>query len=151
MLSGTGTGTGARYRRRRMAEINVVPYIDVMLVLLVIFMVTAPLLTEGVKVELPRAAAAPVQSNDDRPVIITVNREGAYFINIGDNPRKPVDADTLVARVAAVRRHRPELQVLVRGDHKANYGDVVGAMVLLQQAGVDGVGLITRSPSRGGR
>ncbi|HEB58409.1 MAG TPA: protein TolR [Gammaproteobacteria bacterium] len=141
-------GNVTRYKRRRMAEINVVPYIDVMLVLLIIFMVTAPLLTEGVKVELPRATAAPVDSNDERPVIITVNREGAYFISIGDNPRKPVEPATLVARVAAVRRHNPKLQVLVRGDTRASYGDVVGVMVLLQQAGVDDVGLITRSPDR---
>ncbi len=131
-----------------MSEINVVPYIDVMLVLLVIFMVTAPLLAEGVKVDLPRAGAQPVDSREQPPVVVSVDRAGRYYVNLGEHPNRPVDAADLVAKVAAVRRHNPRAQVLVRGDRSASYGDVVGAMVLLQRAGVDNVGLVTRSPHR---
>lgn len=136
-----------RPKRKRMSEINVVPYIDVMLVLLVIFMVTAPLLSEGVKVDLPQAKANPIRQQQQEPVIVTVNRKGLYYLNIGDHPKKPVDANTLVARVAAVKRYRKEVTVLVRGDSNARYGDVINVMALLQQAGVDDVGLVTKPPN----
>jgi len=138
-----------RSKKRPMSEINVVPYIDVMLVLLIIFMITAPLLSEGVKVSLPQANAKPITKQQHEPVIITVNRKGLYFLNIGDHPKKAVDATTLVSRVAAVKRQRKStLSVLVRGDRRAKYGDVVNVMALLQQAGVDDVGLITKTPKR---
>ena len=137
-----------RYRRKRMAEINVVPYIDVMLVLLLIFMVTAPLLAEGVRVSLPQASAKPIDNRQEEPVIVSVDQKGTYFINIGGKPDEAVEPDVLVARVAAVKRLNKNMEVLVRGDRDANYGDVVGAMVLLQKAGVDNVGLVTRTPKR---
>jgi len=141
-----------RPKKQPMSAINVVPYIDVMLVLLIIFMITAPLLSEGVKVALPQANAKPITKQQHEPVIITVNRKGLYFLNIGDDPKKAVDATTLVSRVAAVKRQRKSsMSVLVRGDRRANYGDVVNVMALLQQAGVDDVGLITKTPSRSRR
>jgi biopolymer transport protein TolR len=129
-----------------MAEINVVPYIDVMLVMLVIFMVTAPLLTQGVKVELPQAAAEPMDSRDQEPLVVSVDAAGSLYLNIGDAPDQPVDGDALVQRVAAVLRRQPAKPVMVRGDHAADYGSVIAAMVLLQQAGIDGVGLVTEPP-----
>ena len=130
----------ARYRKKKlMAEINVVPYIDVMLVLLVIFMVTAPLLTQGVKVELPQADADPIPDNDaQEPVVVTVDREGRYFID-----KEAKEPNAVRAYAAAVLRRNPEVKFLVRGDKAAAYESVVGAMVLLQQGGVPSVGLIT--------
>ena len=132
-----------RIRKRPMAEINVVPYIDVMLVLLVIFMITAPLLTQGVKVELPQADAEVVESTNDEPLIVTVDAAGNYHLNIGDDTRKGIGAEELKKRVATVLRHKPKIQVLVRGDRDVNYGKVVRAMTLLKQAGVESVGLVT--------
>lgn len=139
--------TPRRPRRKRMSEINVVPYIDVMLVLLVIFMVTAPLLAEGVKVQLPETTASPIQQDQAEPVIVTVDRKGRYYLNISDKPRKRVKKDDLLKRVAAVKRQRKDAVVLVRGDRNAKYGDVVKVMALLQKAGVKDVGLITKIPN----
>jgi biopolymer transport protein TolR len=136
-------------RKKLMAEINVVPYIDVMLVLLVIFMITAPLLTEGVKVELPRAQSKPLDRSDSEPLIIAIDADGQFYIQFGENQDKPVDALTLVTRVSAVMRHRPGVQVLVRGDENVPYGDVVYVMTLLQKAGAPSVGLITKPPEDG--
>ena len=138
--------TPRRPRRKRMAEINVVPYIDVMLVLLVIFMVTAPLLAEGVKVELPKTAASPIQQDQGEPIIITVNRKGRYYLNVSDKPKKRVKKKALVKRISAIKRQRKNVPVLVRGDRNAKYGDVVKLMALLQKAGIDNVGLITKTP-----
>lgn len=135
-----------RNRRRPMSEINVVPYIDVMLVLLVIFMITAPLLAQGINVDLPQAPAEPVQSEDREPLVVTVDREGDFYLNLGDEPDKVVDQETLVHRVGAVVRNNPETQVLVRGDSDVSYGAVVRVMSLLQNAGVAGVGLLTEPP-----
>ena len=132
-----------RQRRRPMAEINVVPYIDVMLVLLVIFMVTAPLLTPGVQVELPSAEAEPLQQNEPLPVEVTVDAQGRYYLNVGADPGQPLAAEALRAQVRKVLRRRPDTPVYVRGDRNAVYQSVIDAMVLLQQAGVGSVGLIT--------
>jgi len=129
-----------------MAEINVVPYIDVMLVMLVIFMVTAPLLTQGVKVELPAADAEPMDSEQQEPIVVSVDAGGRLYLNVGEDPDQPIDGATLVNSVSAVLRRRQDQKVLVRGDHAADYGSVVAAMVLLQQAGVPGVGLVTEPP-----
>jgi len=129
-----------------MSEINIVPYIDVMLVLLVVFMIAAPLLTQGVKVDLPKVAAAPVQSERDEPLIVTVDRTGNTFVDFGDNRNSPVSADALEQRVGAVLRNRPATPVLVRGDRQANYGDVLRAMAVLQRAGAPSVGLVTEPP-----
>ena len=129
-----------------MAEINVVPYIDVMLVLLVIFMITAPLLNQGVKINLPQAPAKPIENQSQDPLIVEVDAKGRFYLNYGDNQDKPLDSATLVNRVNAVLRYRPGVAVLVRGDRAAAYGDVVVAMALLQKAGVDDVGLMTDPP-----
>ncbi len=137
-----------RQRRRPMSEINVVPYIDVMLVLLVIFMITAPLLTQGVRVELPQADSEPLPPEADDPLVVSINQQGELFIDVGENSNQPVDRNTLLARVAAVLRHRPKTPVLVRGDRGVDYGRVVEAMVLLQAAGAPSVGLITEVPER---
>lgn len=137
-----------RARRRPMAEINVVPYIDVMLVLLVIFMVTAPLLAQGVKVDLPQASAEPLPPDKLKPLEVTVDEAGAYYTSVGENPKQAIDEATLVARVSAVIRHKPGTPVVVKGDRQVPYGKVVRAMVLLQKAGVPSVGLATESPER---
>jgi biopolymer transport protein TolR len=121
-----------------MGEINVVPYIDVMLVLLVIFMITAPLLTQGVKVDLPQATAKPMEVQDPEALVVTVDREGRYFLD-----DKRLGADELRQKVTAILRLRPQTPVLVRGDRRANYGDIVRVMALLQGAGAGSVGLIT--------
>ena len=131
-----------------MAEINVVPYIDVMLVMLVIFMITAPLLTQGVKVDLPEAAAQPIEESDKEPLVVSVDADGNLYLNVGEAPDDPVAAEGLVQTVAAVLRRQPQKSVLVRGDHAVDYGAVVSAMVLLQQAGVPNVGLVTEPPEQ---
>jgi biopolymer transport protein TolR len=135
-----------RVRKRPMAEINVVPYIDVMLVMLVIFMITAPLLTQGVKVDLPEASAEPMPPEEQEPLVVNVDAAGKLYLNIADDPSKPISGEDLKLRVAAVLRRRQDQSVLVRGDHAADYGSVVAAMVLLQQAGVPSVGLVTEPP-----
>jgi len=132
-----------RTKKKPIAEINVVPYIDVMLVMLVIFMITAPLLNQGVNVELPQANAEPVDEQQQDPLVLTVDAEGRYFLNVGGDPEQPIDAKTLVLRAAAVLRQRPKAAVLVRGDAHVGYGRVVAAMALLQQAGAAKVGLVT--------
>ncbi|RMG37842.1 MAG: protein TolR [Gammaproteobacteria bacterium] len=129
--------------RRPMAEINVVPYIDVMLVLLVIFMITAPLLTEGVKVELPKADANPIQEDAQRPIVFTVDREGRYYVTYDDDKSVPLDEEALRLKAAALIRHNPRAPVLVKGDKDVAYARVVELMVLLQQAGAASVGLLT--------
>jgi biopolymer transport protein TolR len=131
-------------KRKLMGEINVVPYIDVMLVLLIIFMVTAPLLTQGIEVDLPEAAAEPIDSSsDDIPIVLSVDEAGNLFINIGDDEDMPQGSQEIIARTAAVLRNRPDAPVLVKADRAVPYGNVVGAMVLLQQAGADRVGFVT--------
>lgn len=131
-----------------MAEINVVPYIDVMLVLLVIFMITAPLLTQGVRVELPQADAEALPPEADDPLVVSVNRGGEFFIDVGEGKNEPVDAETLMVRVQAVLKYKPKTPVMVRGDRDVDYGRVIEAMVMLQAAGAPGVGLITEIPER---
>jgi len=135
-----------RIRKRPMSEINVVPYIDVMLVLLVIFMITAPLLAQGVKVELPQIPSEPMDISGDEPLVVTVNASGLAYLNYGEGQDSPLDDDTLLARVNALLRHRPGLPVLVKGDRSAAYGDVVRVMALLQRAGAPTVGLMTFPP-----
>ncbi len=129
-----------------MGEINVVPYIDVMLVLLVIFMVTTPLLTEGVKLELPQAEAKPVLSPDAEPFVVHVDASGQYFIN--DEAKVPVDLQRIYAMAAAVLRRQPKTPFLVRGDRRVDYGAIVQAMVSLQKAGVPSIGLVTDPNAR---
>ena len=131
-------------KRKLMGEINVVPYIDVMLVLLIIFMVTAPLLTQGVEVDLPEAAAQPIESDtNETPIVLSVDQGGSLYINIGDDEDQPQGSKEIIARTAAVLRNRPDAPVLVKADRAVAYGNVVGAMVLLQKAGAEKVGFVT--------
>ncbi len=139
-----GSRSRKRQGRRRLAsEINVVPYIDVMLVLLIIFMVTAPLLTSGVNVDLPKAPAQVLDMAEDKPVVLTVTADGDYSLNVGPSPDEPLSADRIITIVGQVIAARPEAPVAVRGDGQGNYADVVRGMVMLQQAGAEKVGLIT--------
>jgi len=128
----------------------VVPYIDVMLVMLVIFMITAPLLNQGVDVDLPQADGEPMDDTQQDPVVLTVDAQGRYFLNVGGDPEQEIDAETLLLRASAVLRQRPRAAVLVRGDASVDYGLVVAAMSLLQQAGAAKVGLVTEPSGEGG-
>ena len=131
-------------KRKLIGEINVVPYIDVMLVLLIIFMVTAPLLTQGIDVELPKAGAEPIDNVPNHPpLIVSIDAEGNLYINVGDDEDEPANAKEIVARTAAVLRNRPGTPILVKADRAVAYGNVVGAMVLLQQGGAENVGFVT--------
>jgi len=137
-----------RNKRKPMAEINVVPYIDVMLVLLVIFMITTPLLNLGVEVDLPNADAAPMDSEqNEEPMVVTVLKNGDLYLNAGGEADGVnsglIDSESLVTTVAAIVRRNPEIQVLVGGDEVVGYGHVYNAMVLLQKAGVTKVGLMS--------
>jgi biopolymer transport protein TolR len=142
-----------RSKRRLNAEINVVPYIDVMLVLLVIFMVTAPLLTQGVDVELPQTSADPI-SNQDDPITLSVKKSGEFFLDIGNKSdgsdnEKPLSEDELAQRVHAVLDRRPEVMILVRADRGVPYENVVKGMSVLQGAGAKKIGFVTDAPSAG--
>lgn len=136
-------------KRKLMGDINVVPYIDVMLVLLIIFMITAPLLTQGITVELPKAAAEPLDpdlTRENEPLVLSIDRDGLLYLNIGGDEESPIDEATVVARTAAVLRRNAETAVLVKADQAVAYGRVVTGMVLLQQAGAERVGFITDPP-----
>src|SRR3954462_8805863 len=136
-------------RRRLMGEINVVPYIDVMLVLLIIFMITAPLLTEGVKVQLPKARASaipPEMMKDTKPIVLTIDDQARLFLNYNKPETEPLSPEKVEAEAAAVLRRAPETVGLVRGDYRVAYGEVVRAMTILQRAGADKVGFVTESP-----
>ncbi|HEX7081287.1 MAG TPA: protein TolR [Gammaproteobacteria bacterium] len=136
-------------KRRLMSEINVVPYIDVMLVLLIIFMITAPLLTQGINVDLPEAGAQPLDPNelgDNEPLVLSVDREGRFYLNIGEDVETPIDDATVLERTSAVLRRNPETPVLVKADQGVEYGRVVTGMALLQQAGAKKIGLPTDPP-----
>ena len=140
----------ARRKRRQMAEINVVPYIDVMLVLLVIFMITAPLLRTGVDIDLPDAAASPIgnPSESEDPLILTVDKEGAWYLNISENPEAEMEPAAVQALATAALIQNPDRRVLVAGDNAVEYGDVMQAMVALQIAGAPEVGLMSEPPQR---
>jgi len=140
-----------RRRRKLMGEINVVPYIDVMLVLLIIFMITAPLLAEGIKVELPKAGARPIPPEmlkDSKPIVLTIDETGRLFLNYNKPETEPLTADSVELQAAAVLRRAPETTVLVRGDYRVAYGEVVSAMTILQRAGASKVGFITQPPEK---
>jgi biopolymer transport protein TolR len=134
-----------RNKRKPIAEINVVPYIDVMLVLLIIFMVTAPMLMQGVKVDLPDASADPVEKQDSEPVIVSVDAAGQLYLNLGQE-EQILSLATIQERVAAVMRRSPDKPVLIWGDGAVPYGEVVTVMVALQEAGAPSVGLVTEDP-----
>ncbi len=133
----------ARRGRKLMGEINVVPYIDVMLVLLIIFMLTAPMMSQGIKVDLPKAGAESLKPSDQPPLILSVDKAGRFYLSVSSRPEDPLDGDTVMQRVSAVLRRAPETTVLVKADAAVAYGKVVQGMVLLQRAGAQQVGFVT--------
>jgi len=135
-------------RRKPMSEINVVPYIDVMLVLLVVFMITAPMMTAGVKVDLPDADSKPIElPKDEEFVIVSVDGTGQYYLSVGGDTQQPKSMEEVAEMVGKIKRNSPQTPVLMEGDHKVEYGRVVQMMVALQRAGVNDVGLVTESPA----
>ena len=130
-------------RRKPMADINVVPYIDVMLVLLIIFMVTAPMLQTGVEVDLPRAEAKVLDANKDLPIVVTIDARGQLYLDAGNRGDQAISETQLTVRITEALARKPELSVLLRGDHAVDYGRVVGVMSALKKAGVSNVGLMT--------
>lgn len=136
------------HRRKQMAEINVVPLIDVMLVLLIVFMITAPLITQGIRVDLPQADAEPVENSDEMTLVISINDEGDYFISLGaeENPQ-PVPLERIGEDVGKIRDQNPGVPVFLEGDVSINYGLVTDLLATLGDAGVTDVRLITRPPS----
>lgn len=133
-----------RRRRKRVAEINVVPYIDVMLVLLIIFMATAPVITQGVKVDLPQAEAEMMPEDSDKPLVASIDAEGRYFLDIGENRDEAVDLLALADMVQAQLRTTPKAPVVVKGDASVRYDAVIQLMATLKAAGVPTVGLMTQ-------
>ena len=141
-----GSVSPKKGKRRLTAEMNVVPYIDVMLVLLVIFMVTAPLLTQGIDVELPQATAETL-SADDEPLTLFVSARGEYFLDAGGDTKKPLGDQTVIDRVSAILRNKPQTMVLIRADKAVKYDRVANGMSLLQAAGAAKIGFVTDAPS----
>ena len=135
-----------RRGKRLIAEMNVVPYIDVTLVLLIIFMITAPLITQGVQVDLPQAPSQVIQPSANEPVIVSIDPAGKIYVDLGEQPSAPIDEETLVTRIAGVNKYRPGTDFLVRGDAGVPYGRIVEVMALMQSAGVKNVGLLTEAP-----
>ena len=140
-------------RKKAISEINVVPYIDVMLVLLVIFMATAPLLTQGVKVNLPKAPSDPIEDSDQNPLVVTIREDGAIFVNVGETDFDGKEASgmratifSLSEQVERIFRSRPDTSVYLKADVSLNYGEVVNVMTVLQKSGATDVGLITEVP-----
>jgi biopolymer transport protein TolR len=141
-------------RRKPMSEINVVPYIDVMLVLLVIFMATAPLLTQGVVVDLPEAPSESIDDSVEDPLVVSMRADGAIFMNLGmldaDDEGTRVTVFSLEEQAGKILRARDDVPVYIKADHTLDYGNVVGVMTVLQKAGATSVGLITDPPTLGG-
>lgn len=138
------------HRRKPMSEINVVPYIDVMLVLLVIFMATAPLLTQGVTVDLPEAPSEPIEDDSGDPLVVSMRKDGAIFMNLGmqdaEDEGSRVTIFSLEDQAGKILRARSDVPVYIKADHTLDYGSVVGVMTVLQKAGAGSVGLITDPP-----
>lgn len=133
-----------RIRRKPMSEINMVPFIDIMMVLLVAFMISAPMMTQGVKVELPKTSSDNIALPEDKEVlIVSVKADGSYFIDIGSDRDKAVGLSSLTEKVGKVVSARPNIQVLIQGDARVAYGSVVQLMAGLQNAGISHVGLVT--------
>ena len=146
MALSTPSLRASRGKRRPMSDINVVPYIDVMLVLLVIFMVTAPLMQQGVEIELPQASADPIPPQQRDPVIVRVDKNGNFHLSLAGGPAEQLEAKDIMVRVAAVMRRQADTPVMVGGDRDVPYGRVIEIMAQLQQAGVPKVGLLTDPP-----
>ncbi|WP_331346401.1 protein TolR [Cellvibrio sp. UBA7661] len=141
------SGFGSPIKKKLKAEINVVPLIDVMLVLLIVFMIAAPMMTQGIKVELPQAASEPVESKEDEPITVSVKADGTYYIDLGGDAEAPRPLAEIKSIVSKVLKEKPNTPVFVQGDKKVDYGVVVTLMGELKQAGAPSVGLITE-PAR---
>ncbi len=137
----------AKIKKKPMADINVVPYIDVMLVLLIVFMVAAPMMSQGVKVELPKAAAEPIDTKDQEPINVSVKKDGTYYIDLGGDPEKPRKLAEVKSIVSKVLSQKPNTLVFVQGDRSVQYGVIVTLMSELKGAGASSVGLITDPPA----
>ena len=133
-------------KRKLIAEINVVPYVDVTLVLLIVFMVQAPLLMQGVDVDLPQAPSAPLEDTPNEPLIVSIKADGSLFLNLGAAADKPIAIELLQQRVTKVIKQAPATPVLIWGDKNIPYGEVGGLMTRLQSAGASSVGLVTETP-----
>ena len=132
-------------RRKPMAEINVVPYIDVTLVLLIIFMITTPMLQTGVEVDLPPAESAMVEQKEgEPPIVISIKEQGEYYINTDGQNDELIEPEVINDRVAIVLSNKPGTQVLISADKSVDYGTVVTVMAALKNAGVPTVGLMTK-------
>lgn len=140
------SGFGPPVKKKLKAEINVVPLIDVMLVLLIVFMIAAPMMTQGIKVELPQAASEPVESKDDEPITVSVKADGSYYIDLGGDPEQARPLAEIKSIVSKVLAEKPNTLVFVQGDKKVEYGAVVTLMGELKLAGAPSVGLITEPP-----
>lgn len=137
------SGVKIRVPRKLVAEMNVVPYIDVMLVLLVIFMATAPMMTQGINVDLPQTDSEAIDTNKNEPVVISVTADGDYFIDVGGDSKKSASLETVKGHVLRIHKHKPDTLFLVEGDGRVPYARVVGLMASLQQAGIEQLGLVT--------
>lgn len=139
-------GFGPKVKKKLKAEINVVPMIDVMLVLLIVFMVAAPMMTQGIKVELPKASADPVDSKEDEPITVSIKKDGTYYIEFAGDPEKPRPLAEIKSIVGKILAEKPNTLVFVQGDKRVEYGAVVALMGELKTAGAPSVGLITEPP-----
>lgn len=141
------SGFGPPIRKKLKAEINVVPLIDVMLVLLIVFMIAAPMMNQGIKVELPRAASDPVESKEDEPITVSIKKDGTFYIEVGGDPEAPRPLAEIKSIVSKILAEKPDTPVFVQGDTRVEYGAVVALMGELKTAGAPSVGLITE-PAR---
>ncbi len=144
-MNGVGV-SGRNGRRRPMAEINVIPYIDVCLVLLIIFMVTAPMLQSGVEVDLPKAEAKTIETKDSMPIILSIKADGRLFVDLDNTGDVEVSDMDLPGKLVSARQRDADVPILIRGDEKVDYGRVVAVMAAIKQAGIPSVGLMTRPP-----
>ena len=135
--------SGSGRRHRPMGEINVTPFVDVMLVLLIVFMVTAPLLTVGVEVDLPKTQAGQINA-DAAPLVVSIKDDGTLYLQETEMP-----PDQLIPRLRAISNANPDVRIFVRGDAAVTYGDVLGVMGRIQAAGFERVALVARLPEQG--
>ena len=141
--------THRHIRKKPMSEINVVPYIDVMLVLLIIFMVTAPLLQQGIEVELPKADAVPVvHDSNDEILVINVDKDGKLYSQVGERPKEPISLEELKAQMLVFQQRKPHQPIYFGGDANAKYGDVIRFFAVLKEVGKDKLFLMTESPEQ---
>ena len=139
---------GRKQKRKLVAEINVVPYIDVMLVLLIVFMITAPMLMQGVKVDLPQAPSSPLDDKEKDPLIVSIKADGSYYVDLGNGKNRKQPLVDIISKVGKVLAQKPDTPVLVWGDRKVEYGMVVSLMAELQAVGAASVGLVTEPPGQ---